>query len=66
MLMNDKIMFDLYYCISSAKHYRNEENIGTLYFITSRVATFREKSLENEIFSRSGKSQGISFLVREI
>ena len=31
-----------------------------------RVATVREKSLENEIFSRSGKSQGISMLVREI
>ena len=26
---------------------------------TPRVATVREKSLENEIFSRSGKSQGI-------
>ena len=33
---------------------------------TIRVATVREKSLENEIFSRSGKSQGISILVREI
>ena len=32
----------------------------------SRVAMVREKSLENEIFSRSGKSQGISILVREI
>ena len=31
-----------------------------------RVATVREKSLENGIFSRSGKSQGISILVREI
>ena len=31
-----------------------------------RVATVREKSLENETFSRSGKSQGISILVREI
>ena len=31
-----------------------------------RVATVREKGLENEIFSRSGKSQGISILVREI
>ena len=26
----------------------------------------KEKSLENEIFSRSGKSQGISISVREI
>ena len=31
-----------------------------------RVATFREKSLENEFFSRSGKSQGILIEVREI
>ena len=31
-----------------------------------RVATVREKSLENEIFSRSGKSQGISILVRKL
>ena len=31
MLMNDKIMFDRYYCINSTKHCKNEENIGTLY-----------------------------------
>ena len=36
MLMNDKIMFDRYYCINSAKHCENEENIGALYFITSK------------------------------
>ena len=35
MLMNDKIMFDRYYCINSAKHDENEENTVTLYFITS-------------------------------
>ena len=35
MLMNDKIMFDIYYCINSANHCKNEENIGALYFITS-------------------------------
>ena len=35
MLMNDKIMFDRYYCINSANHCENEENIGELYFITS-------------------------------
>ena len=35
MLMNDKIMFDRYYCINSANHCQNEENIGALYFITS-------------------------------
>ena len=31
-----------------------------------RVATVREKVLENEKFSRSEKSQGITFSVREI
>ena len=35
MLMNDKIMFDRYYCINSTKYCENEENIGALYFITS-------------------------------
>ena len=35
MLMNDKIMFDRYYCINSTKHCENEDNIGALYFITS-------------------------------
>ena len=35
MLMNDRIMFDRYYCIKSGKHCENEENIGALYFITS-------------------------------
>ena len=35
MLMNDKIMFDCYYCMNSAKHCKNDENIGALYFITS-------------------------------
>ena len=35
MLMNDKIMFDRYYCINSANHRENEENIGALYLITS-------------------------------
>ena len=33
---------------------------------TLRVATVRENVLENEKCSRSGKSQGISFSVREI
>ena len=35
MFMNGKIMFDSYYCINSANHCENEENIGALYFITS-------------------------------
>ena len=33
---------------------------------TARVATVREKYLENETFSRSGNSQGILWMVREI
>ena len=35
MLINDKIRFDRCYCINSANHCENEENIGALYFITS-------------------------------
>ena len=35
VLMNNKIMFDRYYCINSTKHCENEENIGTLNFKTS-------------------------------
>ena len=35
MLMNDKVMFDRYYCINSTKHCKNQETIGALYFITS-------------------------------
>ena len=32
----------------------------------ARVATVRENYLENEFFSRSGKSQGILWMVRAI
>ena len=35
MSMDEKIMFDPYYCINSSKHCKIEENIGALYFITS-------------------------------
>ena len=35
MIMNEKIIFDRYYCINSTKHWENEENIGALYSITS-------------------------------
>ena len=41
----------------------NEKNI-VLYMC--RVATVREKYLENEFFFRSGKSQGILWMAREI
>ena len=46
MLMNDKIMFDRYYCINSAKHCENEENIGALYFITS-LQSYASKFLKS-------------------
>ena len=42
------------------------QNLGHLKKSFFRVAMVREKSLEIQIFSRSGKSQGISILVREI
>ena len=32
MLMNDKIMFDRYYCINSAKQYGNEQNSRTIFY----------------------------------
>ena len=47
MLMNDKIMFDRYYCINSAKHCQNEENIGELYFITSSHFPTQVRFLKN-------------------
>ena len=43
-----------------------EPAIAAIHQNLFRVATVREKVLENEIFSRSGKSQGITFSVREI
>ena len=33
---------------------------------SNRVATVREKYVENDFFSRSGKSQGVSLMAREI
>ena len=52
MLMNDKIMFDRYYCINSTEHYENEENIGVLYFTTSPHFPVRETAMQN-----SGRGQ---------
>ena len=31
MFVNDKIMFDRYYCINSGNHCKNEENIAASY-----------------------------------
>ena len=50
----------------SAKNIRSRCFVGPALGRNSRVATVREKVLENEKFSRSGKSQGITFSVREI
>ena len=47
MLMNDKIMFDRYYCINSTKHCENEENIGALYYITSSQVFLREYAMHD-------------------
>ena len=46
MLMNDKIMFDRYYCINSANHCENEENIVALYFITSSHFSYASTLLQ--------------------
>jgi len=40
--------------------------IRSMFTISGRVPTVREKSGKNDFFSRSGKSQGILKLVREI
>ena len=47
MLMNDKIMFNCYYCINSAKYCENEENIGALYFKTSSHFPTRVKIMHD-------------------
>ena len=48
-------------CWWDVKHKHNNNM-----YLCDRVATVREKVQENEKFSRSGKSQGITFSVREI
>ena len=40
MLMNDKIMFDRYYCINSANHCENEENMKRTATIFYNLITF--------------------------
>ena len=40
--------------------------LGRYRTASDRVARVREKYLENEFFSRSGKSQGILWMVRKI
>ena len=43
-------------------------SISAMYIsdVADHVVTAREKCLENEIFPRSGKSQGILWMAREI
>ena len=47
MLMNDKYMFDRYYCISSAKHCENEENIGALYVFNLTTFSYASTLLKS-------------------
>ena len=59
MLMNDKIMFDRYYCINSANHCENEENIGAqIYYLV----TFFYASTLLKIVYDSGPAQILIFL----
>ena len=37
MFINDKIMFDRYYCINSTKQCKNEKDISALYFIPHHI-----------------------------
>ena len=41
------------------------KDVAARYYYT-RIATVRKKYLENDNFSRSGKSQGILWMAREI
>ena len=59
-LASNKVLLKSFYLLGKAL---SDE---LLYVDRSRVDMVREKYLENEIFSRSGKSQGILWMVREI
>ena len=62
MLMNDKIMFDRYYCINSAKHCVNEENINFWPTILYNLITFSYASTLLKTMHDSGPVQIIIFL----
>ena len=53
-------------CLSDPISKFSEIPIWLMLEANSRVAMVREKYLENEIFSRSGKSQGNLLMAREI
>ena len=54
MLMNDKIMFDRYYCINSANHCENEENIAHYFY---NLITFSYASMLIKTMHDSGPVQ---------
>ena len=53
------ILMQFYFCRKGSKNFDTSK-------VQSRVATVREKYLENEILSSSGKSEGIWLMSREI
>ena len=55
MLMNDKTMFDRYYCINSRNQCENEESIGALYFFN--LITFSYASTLLKTMHDSGPVQ---------
>ena len=60
VLMNDKIMFDRYYCMNSTILSENEENIGALYFITSTHFPTRVR------YARFGPRSSTHYLARAL
>ena len=64
MLINDKIMFDSYYCINSAKYCKNEENIGALYFITSSHFPTRVRFKNHAWFGPSSDTHNFACALR--
>ena len=53
MFMNDKIMFDRYYCINSTKHCENEENIAALYLTSSPKGNDRSPDSKSSNYLKS-------------
>ena len=70
-MINQKFLFDSTNPLCLVSDYSKfatlqQENAIHKFKGLYRLAMVREKVLENEKFSRSGKSQGITFSVREI
>ena len=66
MFISKDVSWIVFLCNKVVSRYMTSTITVTLVRRSARVATVKEKVLENEIFSRSGKSQGITFSVREI